>query len=89
MTFGLFLISFAKLQVMGDCMKLNVKDYNKGEIMKIVRQWTGLTQREFSSKMNKSKRTIEQYEAGTVNYNIDFLMNLCKTFDIEITIRKT
>lgn len=88
MTFGLFLISFAKLQVMGDCMKLNVKDYNKGEIMKIVRQWTGLTQREFSSKMNKSKRTIEQYEAGTVNYNIDFLMNLCKTFDIEITIRK-
>ena len=73
---------------MGDCMKLNVKDYNKGEIMKIVRQWTGLTQREFSSKMNKSKRTIEQYEAGTVNYNIDFLMNLCKTFDIEITIRK-
>ncbi len=73
---------------MGDVMRLNVKDYNKGEIMKIVRQWTGLTQREFSSKMNKSKRTIEQYEAGTVNYNIDFLMKLCKTFDIEIIIRK-
>ena len=88
MTFVIFLLTFAKLQVIGDIMKLNVKDYNKGEIMKIVRQWTGLTQREFSSKMNKSKRTIEQYEAGTVNYNIEFLMNLCKTFDIEITIRK-
>ena len=69
-------------------MKLNVRDYDKGEIMKIIRQWTGLTQREFSAKMNKSKRTIEQYEAGTVNYNIEFLMNLCKTFDIDITIRK-
>ena len=77
-----------KLKSIGDGMKLNVKDYNKGEIMKIIRQWTGLTQREFSSKMDKSKRTIEQYEAGTVNYNIEFLLNLCRTFDIEIVIRK-
>ena len=88
MTFEIIILSFVKLQLMVIVMKLNVKDYNKGEIMKIIRQWTGLTQREFSAKMNKSKRTIEQYEAGTVNYNIDFLMKLCKTFDIEITIRK-
>ena len=79
---------FVKLIPIGDDMKLNVKDYNKGEIMKIIRQWTGLTQREFASQMNKSKRTIEQYEAGTVNYNIDFLLSLCKSFDIEIIIRK-
>ena len=88
MIFGIIDYCFAKLVPIGDDMKLNVKDYNKGEIMKIIRQWTGLTQREFASQMNKSKRTIEQYEAGTVNYNIDFLLNLCKSFDIEIIIRK-
>ena len=48
-------------------MKLNANDYSKGEIIKIIREWTNLTQKEFAKAVNKSKRTIEQYEAGTVN----------------------
>lgn len=69
-------------------MKLNASDYTKGEIMKILRQWTNLTQKNFASKMGKSKRTIEQYEAGAVNYNIEFLKKISKEFNIEITFSK-
>lgn len=80
--------SFVKLTVDGDIMKLNASDYTKGEIMKILRQWTNLTQKNFASKMGKSKRTIEQYEAGAVNYNIEFLKKISKEFNIEITFSK-
>ncbi len=69
-------------------MKLNEKDYNKGEIIRIIRGWTGLTQKEFAEAIGKSKRTIEQYEAGTVTYNIDFLKKVAKMFDIEIIFSK-
>lgn len=69
-------------------MKLNANDYSKGEIIKIIREWTNLTQKEFAKAVNKSKRTIEQYEAGTVNYNIEFLKDVAKKFDIDIIISK-
>ncbi len=57
-------------------MKINIKDYTKGDIIKFIRQWTGLTQEEFAKKVGKAKRTIEQYEAGTVNYKISELFNI-------------
>jgi len=69
-------------------MKLNLKDYSKGETLKIIREWTGLTQKEFALKVGKSKRTIEQYEAGTVNYNIEFIKKISSIFNIDITIEK-
>lgn len=69
-------------------MKLNTSDYGKGDIIKIIRQWTGLTQKEFAQKVGKSKRTIEQYEAGIVNYNIEFIKKISKIFNLEITIEK-
>jgi len=54
-------------------MKMNLNNYGKGDLVKFVRQWSGLTQLEFAKRMGKSKRTIEQYEAGTVNYKINFI----------------
>ena len=69
-------------------MKINIKDYTKGDIIKFIRQWTGLTQEEFAKKVGKAKRTIEQYEAGTVNYKIDFLYKISELFNIEIIFEK-
>jgi len=87
-TYRIVFYSFGKLPIVGGNMKLNASDYSKGEIMKILRQWTNLTQKDFASEMGKSKRTIEQYEAGTVNYNIEFLKKLSDKFHIEITFTK-
>lgn len=69
-------------------MKLNMKDYTRGEAMKIIREWTNLTQKDFAERIGKSKRTIEQYEAGTVNYGVDILKTIAEEFNIDIIIEK-
>lgn len=69
-------------------MKLTITDYNRGDIIKIVREWTELTQQEFANRIGKSKRSIEQYEAGQVNYGIDIIMKIAKEFKINITFEK-
>ena len=60
-------------------MRLNMKDYTKGEAIRIIREWTNLTQKDFAKRIGKSKRTIEQYEAGTVNYGIEVLKKIRRT----------
>lgn len=69
-------------------MRLNMKDYTKGDAIRIIREWTNLTQKDFAKRIGKSKRTIEQYEAGTVNYGIEVLKKIAKEFDIDIIIEK-
>lgn len=70
-------------------MKFYLKDYNRGEAIRIIREWTNLTQREFGEKIGKSKRTIEQYEAGDVNYGIDVLYTIGKEFKIDVIFEKS
>lgn len=69
-------------------MKLNLKDYSKGEAIRIIREWTNLTKKDFAKRIGKSKRTLEQYEAGTVNYGVETLKVIAKEFNIDIIIEK-
>ena len=69
-------------------MRVNLKDYDRGYFIWIIREWTGLTQREFGKKIGKSERTIQKYEAGTTNYNIRTLEKIAKTFNISIIAEK-
>ena len=69
-------------------VRLNLKDYSKGDAIKFIREWTNLTQKDFAKRIGKSKRTVEQYEAGTVNYGIDTLKVIAKEFNIDIIIEK-
>ena len=69
-------------------MRFNMKDYTKGEVIKIIREWTNLTQKDFAKHIGKSKRTVEQYEADMVNYGVDTLKTISKEFDIDIIIEK-
>ena len=69
-------------------MRVNLKYYDRGYFIRIIREWTGLTQREFGKKIGKSERTIQKYEAGTTNYNIRTLEKIAKTFNISIIAEK-
>ena len=42
--------------------------------MRIMREWTGETQKSFGESIGKSKRTIQSYELGTRVYNIDIFL---------------
>ena len=69
-------------------MKLVANRYNKGEIIRIIREWTGLTQKEFGSRIGKSWHTIQDYELDRTNYPIQVLLDIAKEFDITIVLEK-
>jgi len=69
-------------------MKIVANEYSKGEIMKIIREWTELTQKEFGNAIGKSGSTIQDYELDKINYNIETLLTIAKKFNLKITIEK-
>lgn len=69
-------------------MKVNLKDYGRGAFIRIIREWTGLTQKDFGKAIDRSERTIQEYEAGTTNYNIRTLEKIIETFNISIIAEK-
>ena len=69
-------------------MKIKANDYSKGEIIKILREWTGLTQEEFGKSIGKSKPSVQAYELDKVNYGIETLLKIAKKYGVKITIEK-
>lgn len=69
-------------------MKLNFNDYDTKDVIRIIREWTGLTQKEFGKSINKSERTIQDYESGRRRYYTETLKKICKEHKIKITIEK-
>ena len=47
-------------------MRINLKEYDQGFFIKTIREWSGLTQKEFANLLNKSEKIIQDYESGKV-----------------------
>ena len=69
-------------------MKMVINDYEPKEIVKIIREWTELTQKEFGKSINRSLRGIQDYEGGRRCYNINTLLDIAKKHNLTITIEK-
>lgn len=69
-------------------MRLIFNDYEPKDVMLIIREWTGLTQKNFGKTIGKSERTIQDYEGGRRGYSMVTLKTICKVHDIKITIEK-
>lgn len=69
-------------------MKIIANDYDPKDIIKIIREWTELTQKDFGKSINRSQRGIQDYEAGRRCYNINTLLDIAKTHNLKITIEK-
>lgn len=72
----------------GKIMKVNLKDYDSGTFIKIIREWTGLTQEQFGKAIGRSVRTIQDYESGKTSYTSKTLEKISKKFDISIIAEK-
>ena len=70
-------------------MKVKLNDYDCGSFIRIIREWTGLTQKEFAKVLGRSERQIQGYESGTTAYNIKTLEKIAKEFKITIVAEKT
>ncbi len=69
-------------------MKVSLNEFGRGMFIKIIREWTGLTQQEFAKRLGKSTRTIQEYEAGSTNYSIETIEKIAREFNITITAQK-
>ncbi len=69
-------------------MRIKFNDYEPKDIIRFIRESTGLTQKEFGKSINKSERTIQDYESGRRRYYTETLHKICKIHDIKITIEK-
>ena len=69
-------------------MKIIANNYEPKDVIKFIRESTELTQEEFGKSINKSLRTIQDYESGRRRYNIETLLDIAKKHNLTITIEK-
>ena len=69
-------------------MKIIANNYQPKEIIKIIREWSELTQKDFAKTINKSKDTIQSYELGRNKIKLDTFMEIAKKQNLIITIER-
>lgn len=69
-------------------MQFKANDYKPKEIVKLVREWSELTQNDFAESIHRSRKTIEGYEYGTINVSLATFLKMCKAHNIEVIVRK-
>ncbi len=67
-------------------MKIDANDYEPKEVMKILREWTELTQEEFGQSIDLSKMTIQSYERGERRYTFETLLKIAKKYVYTLNI---
>lgn len=68
-------------------MKIKATNYKANEIIKFIREYTGLTQEQFGKKIKRTRNAVQFYEYGQRNYDVELLLEIAKAFDLEITIQ--
>ena len=69
-------------------MKIIANDYTPQEIIRIMREWTELSQKDFGKTIHRSESGIQAYELGNRTCNLQTLLQIANTHDITITIEK-
>ena len=72
----------------GDTMKIIANEYSPNDIIRIIREWTELTQKEFGKSIHRSEKGIQAFELGTRNYDMKTLIQIANTPGLKITIEK-
>lgn len=66
--------------------KIICNDFKTNEIIKILREQTGLNQQEFAKLFGVSDTSIQNYEYGLRNYSFEMLLEFAKKNNLKITI---
>ena len=69
-------------------LKIIANDYEPKDIIKIMREWTELTQEEFAKSINRTRDGIQKIETGKRGYYINILLAIANKHNITITIEK-
>ncbi len=69
-------------------MKIKVNDYEAKDIVKFIREWTELNQRDFGKTINRSRDSINNIENGRNRMYLNDFISMCNKHNIKITIEK-
>ncbi len=69
-------------------MKIIANNYTPGEIIKIIRQWTELNQKEFGKTIDRGRDAIAKIESDKNKISLNKLMEIAKKHNIVITIER-
>lgn len=69
-------------------MKLRLNDYSQSEAIKIIREWSGMTQTAFARSIGKTLQTVQRYESGEINYSMHTFYQIMKTHGLAVTVEK-
>ena len=83
-----FSIIFDNLFLGSDILKLIANEYEPNEVLKIIREWTGLSQKEFAKTLNRSRDSINNIENNRNKIYFNTLMDIAKIHNLVITIEK-
>ena len=66
---------------------VKISDNSPKEVVRFIRENAGVTQKEFANSLNLSKKTIEGYEYGTINYSFEMFMKICNKYGMEVIVQ--
>lgn len=69
-------------------MKLVANEYTPQDIVKIIREWTELTQKDFGESIQRTERSIRTLESGSRHLTVETLIKICNAHNIEVIIQK-
>lgn len=69
-------------------MKFVANNYEAKDVIRIIREWTGLKQEDFAKTINRSRRSVQDYEAGVTKYSMNMLLDIADEHGLTITIEK-
>ena len=69
-------------------MRIIANNYNPKDIIKIIREWTEKSQKEFGKTFNKTRDSINNYENGRNRIYLNDFLEMCKNNNIKITIER-
>ncbi|MCI8587248.1 MAG: helix-turn-helix transcriptional regulator [Clostridia bacterium] len=69
-------------------MKMIANNFTPEEIIRIIREWTELSQKDFGKTIHRSERGVQAFELGKRHYTMQTLIQIANTHNITITIEK-
>ena len=69
-------------------MKIIANDYEAKDVVKIIREWTELNQKDFGKTLNRSRDSINNIENGRNRMFLNDFIKMCNTHKVKIYIIK-
>mgnify|MGYP003303037167 CR=1 FL=1 len=67
-------------------MRIIANNYRANEIFKMIREYTGKTQKDFGTSINRTKTAIQYYEYGLRNFDFELLLQIAQKENLTIII---